>query len=350
MRSACATFKCSTLPCSRCIVRRLASGSEAKLLGRKCFTCGVFPLTDQVCFSSEVMHDWSVYGYSFVMVRHRYSSAFSKVKNIFTTVAANERDPITAAEAILDHMQLHHWRSMSQTTQCNASIVHSILRAPRGDGKEALVLASLVHGEYLCRHNSVHLLLALHINCKFLATWSMLTQAALGKTQSNTSTGSLCLGTKQGQAGDVAAVQVAISVLQFLQEVPWLAKDIVWVLIDTSCATLHPTKVRRCCARCVKGDLRGTAVSAMIEHAFQPMASSICASDLHEGQHVWPCQLLALLGCCHASMVLSLKSIAMLIQYSLACHRHGWMPTMGRLLAAQLLADLACCNKHWSWK
>lgn len=47
---------------------------------------------------------------------------------------------------MLEYMQIEHWHSNLYTSQCNASTLHGILRAPRGDGKEALVLATPVSG------------------------------------------------------------------------------------------------------------------------------------------------------------------------------------------------------------
>ena len=45
-------------------------------------------------------------------------------------------------------MQVQHWWSHMHTLQCNASTLHGILRAPHGDGKEAILLATPVSGVY----------------------------------------------------------------------------------------------------------------------------------------------------------------------------------------------------------
>ena len=45
-------------------------------------------------------------------------------------------------------------------------------------------------------------------------------------------------------AADYTAIQVAMAVLQYLQNVPWLAKDIVWIIPDVSCCALQVTRVR----------------------------------------------------------------------------------------------------------
>ena len=76
----------------------------------------------------------------------RYSSAFSNGKDFYRSTVDTETDPIKLAEAMLDSMRIDHWRSSSLSVQCNASTMHAILRAPRGDGKEAIVLATPVHG------------------------------------------------------------------------------------------------------------------------------------------------------------------------------------------------------------
>lgn len=54
-------------------------------------------------------------------------------------------------------------------------------------------------------------------------------------------------GRQSAAAGNVAAIQVAVSVLQFLQQVPWLAKDLVWMVVEADCGALHTTKVTHCC-------------------------------------------------------------------------------------------------------
>ncbi|KAA6418424.1 MAG: hypothetical protein FRX49_11584, partial [Trebouxia sp. A1-2] len=43
-------------------------------------------------------------------------------------------------------------------------------------------------------------------------------------------------------AADYTAIQVAAAVLQYLQHVPWLAKDIVWIIPDVSCGALQMTR------------------------------------------------------------------------------------------------------------
>ena len=45
-------------------------------------------------------------------------------------------------------MQIQHWWSHLHTLQCSASTLHGILRAPHGDGKEAILLATPVSGVY----------------------------------------------------------------------------------------------------------------------------------------------------------------------------------------------------------
>ena len=57
-----------------------------------------------------------------------------------------EGDPVKLAEALLDSMHMDRWHKVSEHGQCNASTMHSILRAPRGDGKEAIVFVTPVHG------------------------------------------------------------------------------------------------------------------------------------------------------------------------------------------------------------
>lgn len=49
---------------------------------------------------------------------------------------------------LLDRMQIERWWSHNYSPQCNASTIHGILRAPRSDGKEAIVLATPVSGVY----------------------------------------------------------------------------------------------------------------------------------------------------------------------------------------------------------
>lgn len=44
-------------------------------------------------------------------------------------------------------------------------------------------------------------------------------------------------------AADLTAIEVAVSVLHFLQSVPWLAKDIIWIVPDVSCGALSVTHV-----------------------------------------------------------------------------------------------------------
>lgn len=76
----------------------------------------------------------------------RYSPGFSNGKDIYRSAVDTESDPVLLAEALLDSMHIDHWRSFSRSSQCNASTMHSVLRAPRGDGKEAIVLVTPVHG------------------------------------------------------------------------------------------------------------------------------------------------------------------------------------------------------------
>lgn len=71
----------------------------------------------------------------------RYSSGLSSVQDAFRSLAATHQ-PQQSAEAILQHMQVQHWWSHMHTLQCNASTLHGILRAPHGDGKEAILLAT----------------------------------------------------------------------------------------------------------------------------------------------------------------------------------------------------------------
>lgn len=61
---------------------------------------------------------------------------------------AATHQPQQSAEAMLQHMQIQHWWSHLHTLQCNASTLHGILRAPHGDGKEAILLATPVSGVY----------------------------------------------------------------------------------------------------------------------------------------------------------------------------------------------------------
>ena len=76
----------------------------------------------------------------------RYSSELSNGKDSYRSAKDTESDPVKLAEALLDSMHIDHWRNLPKHTQCNASTMHSILRAPRGDGKEAIVLVTPVHG------------------------------------------------------------------------------------------------------------------------------------------------------------------------------------------------------------
>lgn len=50
---------------------------------------------------------------------------------------------------------------------------------------------------------------------------------------------------KHAGSDNFAAIQVAVYVLQFLQKVPWLAKDIVWLVVEADSCVLQSTKV--CC-------------------------------------------------------------------------------------------------------
>lgn len=76
----------------------------------------------------------------------RYSPEFLNGKDKYRLAVDTESDPVKLAEALLDSMHIDHWHSFSRSLQCNASTMHSILRAPRGDGKEAIVLVTPVHG------------------------------------------------------------------------------------------------------------------------------------------------------------------------------------------------------------
>ncbi|DBA88721.1 TPA: hypothetical protein ACH3X1_004146 [Trebouxia sp. C0004] len=120
----------------------------------------------------------------------RYSSGLSSVQDAFRSLAATHQ-PQQSAEAMLQHMQIQHWWSHLHTLQCDASTLHGILRAPHGDGKEAILLATPVSGKL---------------------------------------------------AADYTAIQVVVALLQYLQHVPWLAKDIVWVIPDVSCGALQVTR------------------------------------------------------------------------------------------------------------
>lgn len=71
----------------------------------------------------------------------RYSPGLSSIQDAFRSLAATHQ-PQQSAEAILQHMQIQHWWSHLHTLQCNASTLHGILRAPHGDGKEAILLAT----------------------------------------------------------------------------------------------------------------------------------------------------------------------------------------------------------------
>ena len=67
---------------------------------------------------------------------------------MFQSAVDRGSDPVRAAEIMMDFMQIAHWRSTAQHIHCDANTVHSILRAPRGDGKEAIVLSTPVYGVF----------------------------------------------------------------------------------------------------------------------------------------------------------------------------------------------------------
>ena len=69
------------------------------------------------------------------------------VTDAFRSVSELEQDPQALARKLLTSMHVKHWESPAHFTACNASTTHSILHAPRGDGKEALVLVVPVNGE-----------------------------------------------------------------------------------------------------------------------------------------------------------------------------------------------------------
>lgn len=124
-------------------------GSKAELFGRKRSTGGICPFADQVCCSrsmAPLQASRALPNYPEILCMSRYSSAFSNGKDIYRSAVDTENNPIKLAEAMLDSMRVDHWRSSSLSVQCNASTMHAILRAPRGDGKEAIVLATPVYG------------------------------------------------------------------------------------------------------------------------------------------------------------------------------------------------------------
>lgn len=130
-------------------VLRASFGSKAELFGRKRSTGGICPFADQVCCGSSMAPLKTITSVAKppeVLCMSRYSSAFSNGKDVYRSAVDTETDPIQLAEAMLVTMRIDHWRSSSLRIQCNASTMHAILRAPRGDGKEAIVLATPVHG------------------------------------------------------------------------------------------------------------------------------------------------------------------------------------------------------------
>ena len=99
----------------------------------------------------------------------RYSSAISIGKDSYRSAVDTESDPVKLAEALLEAMHIDHWRTLSTNAQCNASTMHGILRAPRGDGKEAIVLVTPVHGMYQalqCCPYLVTVLVQQHMMCR----------------------------------------------------------------------------------------------------------------------------------------------------------------------------------------
>ena len=82
-----------------------------------------------------------------IMLLCRYSSMLPGVTDAFRSVSELEQDPQVLARKLLTSMQVKYWESPAHFPACNASTLHSILHAPRGDGKEALVLVTPVNGE-----------------------------------------------------------------------------------------------------------------------------------------------------------------------------------------------------------
>lgn len=135
-------------------------------------------------------------------------------------------------------MRIQHWWSHMHTLQCNASTLHGVLRAPHGDGKEAILLATPVSGVYL----------ACYLMCLLQQThyssWLRFTQGSQPPCVQILLFDLSIFYTAGNLAADYTAIQVAAAVLQYLQHVPWLAKDIVWIIPDVSCGALQMTRVR----------------------------------------------------------------------------------------------------------
>lgn len=131
-----------------------ATGRKKKLLGRKCTAGGVFPLTDQVSCNAvcsrchiDLLRGVSTY----IALFCRYSSGLPAVQDTFRSQTTKDQSQLQLfAETMLQQMQIEHWWSHMQTLRCNASTLHGILRAPHGDGKEAMLLATPVSG--VCVH------------------------------------------------------------------------------------------------------------------------------------------------------------------------------------------------------
>lgn len=142
----------------------------------------------------------------------RYSPSMSSVQDEMKNGILASKHPLEAAHHAMHEMHLPHW--LQQTS--HATMLHAIVPATRTDGKEAIAFVTPVSGVSVPLQTLI--LLCKIVEASWQTTWHS------------------CAGNVTAQAGACAAIKVASALLHYLSQAQWLAKDIIWLVVDDDCA------------------------------------------------------------------------------------------------------------------